>query len=176
MDLREQKRRQKQLEDLPWELKKHRSEYEVTAKQIREKFKPKKVGKIEVTLFELRDLVMFDSKVKLEPFVKFKVNLTDFNSVTKKGNNILWENPERFSFIILDTQKTKLSKMSLSVHNAVKDEKKKDILTNDLVGESLIPIQDIVSGLYDTPKYVPVYIRSEHTGEIKVQIIAYGFN
>jgi hypothetical protein len=67
------------LEALPWELTKHRSEYEVTSKSgKREKIKSKRIGKVEVVLYEAKNLVPQETKKNCEPGLRFKINQTEY--------------------------------------------------------------------------------------------------
>lgn len=163
---KEQLRKQKQLELLPWELQKHRTEYEVRSKEgIREKFKPKRIGKIEVTLYEAKNLVPQDTRKNCEPCIKFKINQTEYKSSTSKTLRAEWEN-EKINFLILDLKKAKSSKIEIRVYD---ENNKKEI------GETTILLSEIIAGSYDTPKWIQIYNNRDIAGQIRLAISSFGF-
>ena len=161
-------RKQKQLDALPWDLTKHRSEYEITSKSgKREKFKPKRIGKLEVILYEAKDLVPQETKKNCEPSIRFKVGPTEYKSSTQRSLRPDWEG-EKFTFLILDLKKAKTSKLEIKVYD---ENNKKEI------GEFALPMSDIITGTYDVPRWIQIFHNNrDFAGQVRMLVSSFGFN
>eukprot|EP01080_Neovahlkampfia_damariscottae_P010071 gene10071-2492_t len=161
-----------QLENLPWDLKKQRSEYEIDSQSTtREKIKPKKTGKIEITLHEAKILAALPVDKKSIPEVVCGISFGFLDRKSSPGvmnkyfNHMLWTEPEKITLIVLDLNKAKSQSIDLSI---IEDTKGKGI------GMVTLQYNDYIHN-YETPQFIQ--LRSgDVTAELKISIRTYGLS